>query len=69
MNGWAATDHRSIGILFSAGTTCSLSDAEVLERFLSGLNDVSEIERRRLGRTQPGSGSISGWLDFGHSRL
>lgn len=42
MNGWAATDHRSIGILFSAGTTCGLSDTELLERFLSGLNDVSE---------------------------
>jgi hypothetical protein len=42
MNGWAATDYRSIGILSSAGTTCSLSDAELPERFLSRLNDVSE---------------------------
>ena len=42
MNAWAATDHRSLGILFSVGTTCSLSDAELLERFLSGLNNVSE---------------------------
>ncbi len=42
MNAWAATDHRSLGSLFSVGTTCSLSDAELLERFLSGLNNVSE---------------------------
>ncbi len=42
MNDWAAADHRSTGILFSAGTASGLSDIELLERFLSGPNEFSE---------------------------
>jgi RNA polymerase sigma factor (sigma-70 family) len=37
-----ATDHRSIGLLIKAGTASGVSDAELLDRFLTESRDISE---------------------------
>jgi hypothetical protein len=42
MSGSAATTHRSIELLFSAGSASSVSDAELLERFRPGPPEVAE---------------------------
>ena len=43
MGGWTAADHRSLAILFSAGTACSQPDAELLDRFLAGGAEQAEL--------------------------
>ena len=43
MGGWTGADGRSLAILFGAGTSCGLSDAELLEQFLAGPNEQAEL--------------------------
>ena len=42
MGGRLGTDSRFLEMLFSAGTACGLSDAQLLERFVAGEGETAE---------------------------